>query len=100
MRGNDLPRVVEFVTRNRMPTIFEIGRGISGGGLMEFGPSFAKMARRVGAYVDKIANGMRPADLPVEEPREFELIINLKATRDLGLTLPPAFLFRADRIIE
>jgi putative ABC transport system substrate-binding protein len=100
MRGNDLPRIVDFVTRNRIPSIFELGRGTMGGGLMDFGPSFAKMARRAGAYIDKIANGMRPADLPVEEPREVELVINLKAAKELGLTLPPALVFRADRVIE
>jgi putative ABC transport system substrate-binding protein len=100
MRGNDLPRVLEFVSRNRMPTIFEVGIGRGDGGLMAFGPSFAKMARRAGAYIDKIANGARPADLPVEEPREFELVINLKAAKELGLTLPPSLLFRADRVIE
>ena len=100
MRGNDLPRIVDFVTRHRIPSIFELGRGTLGGGLMDFGPSFAKMARRAGAYIDKIANGIRPADLPVEEPRQVELVINLKAARELGLTLPPAVVFRADRVIE
>jgi putative tryptophan/tyrosine transport system substrate-binding protein len=100
MRGNDLPRIVEFVSKHRIPTVFELGRGIAGGGLMEFGPSFAKMARRAGAYIDKIANGARPAELPVEEPREVELVINQKAAKDLGLTLPPVLLFRADRVVE
>jgi len=100
MRGNDLPRVLEFVGRTRMPTIFEVGIGRGDGGFMAFGPSFAKMARRAGAYIDKIANGARPGDLPVEEPREFELVINLKAAKELGLTLPPSLLFRADRVIE
>lgn len=100
MRGNDLTRIVDFVTRNRIPSIFELERGTAGGGLMDFGPSFAKMARRAGAYIDKIANGARPADLPVEEPREVELVINVKAAKELGLTLPPTLLFRADRIIE
>ena len=100
MRGNDLPRVVEFVTRNRIPTIFEIGRGVRDGGLMEFGPNFTELARHVGAYVDKIANGARPADLPVEEPSRFELIINLKAARAMGLTIPGSLLVRADQVIE
>jgi putative ABC transport system substrate-binding protein len=100
MRGNDLPRIVEFVTRNRLPTVFELGRGISGGGLMEFGANRTDMARSVGAYVDKIANGASPADLPVEEPTRFELIVNLKAARTLGLTIPPSLLMRADRVAE
>ena len=100
MRGNDLPRIVEFVTHNRLPTVFELGQGVRGGGLMEFGPNQADMARRVGAYVDKIANGAKPADLPVEEPTRFELIINLKAARTMGLTLPQSLLFRADEVIQ
>ena len=100
MRGNDLPRIVEYVSRNRLPAVFELGRGVDGGGLMEFGPDIAELARRVGAYVDKIANGARPADLPIEEPTEFQLIINLKAARTMGLTIPSSLLLRADRVIE
>jgi putative tryptophan/tyrosine transport system substrate-binding protein len=100
MRGNDLPRIVEFVTRTRVPAIFELGRGVREGGLMEFGPSLPDLARHVGAYVDKIANGARPGDLPVEEPTRFELVINLKAAKTLGLTIPPSLLLRADRVVE
>jgi len=100
MRGNDLPRIVEFVTRSRIPTVFELGQGVRGGGLMEFGPSLSDMALRIGAYIDKIANGARPADLPVEEPTRFELIVNLKAARGMGLVLPQSLLIRADQVIE
>ena len=100
MRGNDLPRIVEFVTRNRLPTVFELGQGIRGGGLMEFGANRTDMARGVGAYVDKIANGVKPADLPIEDPTRFELIVNLKAARTLGLTIPQSLLMRADRVAE
>jgi putative ABC transport system substrate-binding protein len=100
MRGNDLPRIVEFVTRNRMPTVFELDRGVRGGGLMEFGPKLSDMALRIGAYIDKIANGARPGDLPVEEPTRFELIVNLKAARLMGLALPQSLLLRADQVIE
>lgn len=100
MRGNDLSRIVDHVTRNGLPTVFEIGRGVSGGGLMEFGPNATELARHVGAYVDKIANGAKPADLPVEEPTKFELIINLKAARTMGLIIPQSLLLRADRVIE
>ncbi|MDO8476403.1 MAG: ABC transporter substrate-binding protein [Candidatus Rokubacteria bacterium] len=81
MRGNDLPRIVEFAARTRLPAVFELGRGVEGGGLMEFGPSLPDLARHVGAYVDKIANGARPGDLPVEEPTRFELVIN-RASRE------------------
>lgn len=100
MRGNDLPRIVEFVTGSRIPTVFELGQGVRGGGLMEFGPSVSDMALRIGAYIDKIANGARPADLPVEEPTRFELIVNLKAARGMGLVLPQSLLLRADELIQ
>jgi putative ABC transport system substrate-binding protein len=100
MRGNDLPRIVDFVTRTRLPAVFELDQGVKGGGLMEFGPHLADLARRVGAYIDKIANGTKPALLPVEEPTRFELVVNLKAARALGLAIPPSLLLRADRVIE
>ena len=100
MRGDDLPRIDEFVTRNRLPAVFELGRGVSGGGLMEFGPDIAELARHVGAYVDKIANGAKPADLPIEEPTKFELVINLSAARAMKLTIPQSLLLRANRVVE
>ena len=100
MRGDDLPKVVDFVTRNKLPTVFEIGRGIRDGGLMEFGPNLTELARHIGGYVDKIANGAKPADLPVEEPTRFEFIINLKAAKSMGLTIPQSLLLRADAVIE
>ncbi|HET7875108.1 MAG TPA: ABC transporter substrate-binding protein [Methylomirabilota bacterium] len=100
MRGNDLPRIVEFVTRNRLPTVFELGQGVRGGGLMEFGPNLSELGRQVGGYIDKIVNGAKPADLPVEEPTKFELVINLKAARTLGLPIPQSLLLRADRVVE
>ncbi len=100
LRGDDLPRIVEFGTRNRMPTVFELGRGVAGGGLMEFGPSLRDLALDVGEYVDKIANGAKPADLPVREPTKFQLVINLKTAKALGLTIPQSLLLRADQVIE
>ena len=100
LRGDDLPRIVNFVTRNRIPTVFEVGRGAVGGALMEFGPSLTDAARQVGDYVDKIANGVKPADLPVQEPTKFELIVNLKTAKALGLTMPPSLLQRADQVVE
>jgi putative ABC transport system substrate-binding protein len=100
LRGDDLPRIVEFVTRHRIPTVFELGRGVRGGGLMEFGANDAELARHVGEYVDKIANGANPGDLPVQEPTTFELVINLKTAKALGLTIPPSLLARADQLIE
>ena len=100
MRGSDLPRIVEFVNANHLPTIFELDRGVRGGGLMEFGPSFADLAGQVGFYVDKIANGASPADLPIQEPTRFEFVVNLSAARKMGLTLPATVLNRADRLVE
>jgi putative tryptophan/tyrosine transport system substrate-binding protein len=100
LRGDDLPRIVEFVPRHRIPAVFELGQGVRGGGLMEFGASQWRMARRAAAYIDKIANGARPADLPVEQPVAFELVINLKAAKTMGLTVPQSLLLRADSVIE
>ncbi len=100
MRGNDLPRIADFVNRNRIPTIFELGQGVRGGGLMEFGPDLAKLARLAGAYIDKIGNGAKAADLAIAEPTTFELVVNMKVAKALGLTIPASILLRADRVIE
>jgi putative tryptophan/tyrosine transport system substrate-binding protein len=100
LRGNDLPRIVEFVTQRKLPTIFQLGEGVRGGGLMEFGPKNDAMFRRAAAYIDKIANGTDPAILPVEEPSQFELVINLKAAEQMGIQIPNSLLQRADRVIE
>jgi len=100
MRGNDLPRIVEFVSHNKIPAIFELGQGVRGGGLMDFGPDLVELARHVGAYVDKIANGAKAADLPIEEPTKFELVLNLKAAKSMGLSIPMSLRLRADRVIE
>jgi putative tryptophan/tyrosine transport system substrate-binding protein len=100
LRDNDLPRIVEFVTQRKLPTIFQLGEGVRGGGLMEFGPKNDVMFRRAAAYVDKIANGADPATLPVEEPSQFELVINLKAAEQMGIQIPNSLLQLADRVIE
>ena len=100
LRSNDLPRIVEFVAQHRIPSVFEIGQGVRGGGLMEFGHSQWRMARRAAAYIDKIANGVHPGTLPVEEPTAYELVINLKAAKTIGLTIPPSLLLRANRVLE
>jgi putative ABC transport system substrate-binding protein len=100
LRGNDLPRIVEFVTQRKLPTIFETGQGVRGGGLMEFGALTSQMAHRAAAYVDKIANGANPAELPVEEPSRFFLTINLKAAKSMGVEVPHSLLLLADRVVE
>jgi putative ABC transport system substrate-binding protein len=100
LRGTDHPRLVEFVTKQHLPSVFEAQIGVKEGGLIAFGAKFATLARRAADYVDKILRGARPADLPVEEPTLFDLTINLKTARALGLTIPPALLLRADQVIE
>jgi putative ABC transport system substrate-binding protein len=100
LRGNDLPRIVEFVAQHKIPAIFQLGEGVRGGGLMEFGPNSLPMFRRAAAYVDKIANGAAPSTLPVEEPSQFELVINLEAAKSMGIEIPHSLLMRADRVIE
>ena len=100
LRGDDLPRIVDFVVRHRLPSMFEQGQGVRGGGLMEFGPNLEPMFRRAAVYIDKIANGADPATLPIEEPTGFEFAINLKAAKSIGIDIPQSLLMRADRVIE
>jgi putative ABC transport system substrate-binding protein len=92
-------RIVEFATKSRLPTMFARGAHVESGGLMYYGPNFPDLYRRAATYVDKILKGSKPADLPVEQPTKFEFIINLKAAKQIGLTIPPNVLARADRIL-
>jgi putative ABC transport system substrate-binding protein len=92
--------IVDFAARERLPGIFEERLFVEAGGLMSYAPSFADLFRRAATYVDRILKGARPADLPVEEPVTFELVINLKTARALGLTIPQSVLIRADQLIE
>ena len=87
-------------TEHLLLGLIKLGQGVAGGGLMEFGPDSLRMARRAAFYVDKIANGADPATLPVEEPSQFELVVNLKTAKALGLTIPQSMLQRADEVIE
>ena len=93
-------RIVEFTARSRLPAIFPDREFAQAGGLMAYGPSLTANFRRAAAYVDKILKGAKPADLPVEQPTQFELIINLKTAKALGLTIPQALLLRADEVIQ
>jgi len=91
---------MDFAAQERLPGVHAYRELIEAGGLMSYGPSYADMHRRAAAYVDKILKGAKPADLPVERPVKFELVVNLKAAKALGLTIPPSVIFRADEIIE
>ena len=93
-------RIVEFADANRLPAIYEAREFVEAGGFMSYGIDFSDHFRRGASYVDKIMKGAKPADLPVEQPSKFELIINVKTARALGLTVPPSLLVRADRLIE
>jgi putative tryptophan/tyrosine transport system substrate-binding protein len=93
-------QLAELAARSRLPAIYALTDHVEAGGLMAYSPNFAEAARRAATYVDKILKGTKPADLPVEQPTKFELVINLKTAKALGLTIPPSVLGRADQVIE
>ena len=93
-------QVVELAVKNRLPAIYSQTEFVEAGGLMTYGVSFTDLFRRAATYVDKILKGAKPADLPVEQPMKFEFIVNLKAAKQIGLTIPPNVLARADRVIR
>jgi putative ABC transport system substrate-binding protein len=93
-------RIADLAATHRLPAMYAWRRHVDAGGLMSYGPSQLDTQRRAATYVDKILKGATPADLPVEQPTKFELIINLKAAKALGLTMPPALLFQADQVIK
>jgi putative ABC transport system substrate-binding protein len=93
-------QVAELATARRVPIVTGTSEYAQAGALITYGPSYPALARRSAVYVDKILKGARPAELPVEEPTTFELVVNLKAARTLGVAVPRSLLARADRVIE
>jgi putative ABC transport system substrate-binding protein len=93
-------RTAEFALKHRLPAISMFARFVEAGGLMIYGPTPSEYVRRVATYIDKVLKGARPRDLPIEQPTKFELVINLKTAKALGLMIPPSLLQRADQVIE
>jgi putative ABC transport system substrate-binding protein len=93
-------QVAKLAVKSRLPAIYAERGLVEAGGLMSYGVNYADLARRAAIYVDKILKGAKPADLPVEQPTKFELVINMKTAKALGLTIPQSVLLRADQLIE
>lgn len=96
----DRKRIIELAAKHRLPAIYEWPEQVEDGGLMAYGTSFSVTTQRAAAYIDRIFRGATPGDLPIEQPTQFELAINLKTAKALGLTIPPSLLARADQVIE
>ena len=93
-------QVLEFAAKNRLPAMYPDSEFVEAGGLMSYAASYADLFRRAADLVDKILKGTKPADIPVEQPTKFEFIVNLKAAKQIGVTVPPNVLARADRVIR
>jgi putative ABC transport system substrate-binding protein len=100
LNGTHTKRIVDFATKNRLPTMFGLGDAVKAGGFMSYWTNWADLRRRAAIYVDRILKGAKPAELPVEEPTKFELVINLKTAKALGLKIPKSVLIRADEVIQ
>jgi len=100
LTADNTERIIELAAQHRLPAMYDVRSFVEAGGLVSYGPSLAEMFRRAAYYVDRILKGAKPADLPIEQPTKFELVINLKAAKALGLTIPPALPVRTDQVIE
>ena len=100
LASSNQDQLAKLAARNRLPTIYVQGSFVTDGGLMSYGPDRTERYRRIAVFVDKILKGTKPADLPVEQPTKFEFIINLKTAKQIGLTIPPNVLARADKVIK
>jgi putative ABC transport system substrate-binding protein len=100
MFGSNGVRIVELAAQSRLPAMYGIRQFVDGGGLISYGPSLPDLFRRAATYVDKILKGAKPGDLPIEQPTKFELVVNLKTAKALGLAIPESILLRADEVIR
>jgi len=100
MFNDEARRLAQLASTSGLPAIYGFRMSVDAGGLMSYGPDFPDLFHRAAAYVDKILKGAKPGDLPIEQPTKFELVINLKAAKALGLTIPPSLLLRADQVVE
>ena len=95
-----IEQIIEFMAKHRLPAMYQTRENVVAGGLMAYGASLSSLFRRSAWYVHRILQGAKPAELPIEQPTRFELTINVKTARSLGLEIPPALLARADEVIE
>jgi ABC-type uncharacterized transport system substrate-binding protein len=94
------PQIVDLAVKSRLPAIYPQTEYMEAGGLMYYGANTPDLFRRAATYVDKILKGAKPADLPVEQPKKFEFVVNLKTAKQIGLTVPPNMVARADKVIK
>jgi putative ABC transport system substrate-binding protein len=99
MRANG-KRIVDFALKSRLPSVYGSRGYVEAGGLMYYGNDITEQYRRIAYFVDRILKGAKPADLPVEQPTKFELVINLKTAKQIGVTIPQSMLYRADKVVK